>query len=134
MAVQPGLRIVGGEDERVVHGEVDPVHAPQHLGIRVEEAEPAERLLVHVEASPELAVRAHQVVREGRRRVEALELEGDERGGVLLLPEDGREDRGHQRFHELVVFGEDLEVANGLGELGRLTQLSLEHPGQPAEE
>ena len=134
VAVQPGLGIVGGEDERVVHGEVDPVHAPQHLGIRVEEAEPAERLLVHVEASPELAVRAHQVVREGRRRVEALELEGDERGGVLLLPEDGREHRGHQRLHQLVVSREDPEVADGLGELGRLAQVSLENPGEPAQE
>src|SRR5262249_21115855 len=60
---------------------------------------------------------------EGRRRVERPQLEREQGRAVLLLPEGGREHRGHHQIHERAVLLDDRQVLDQPGQLGRLTRL-----------
>src|SRR5262249_21457583 len=69
---------------------------------------------------------------EGRRRVDALELERDEGGGILLLPRGRREHDGHQRLDQVVVPVENRDVLDRFRQLRRLSQRGLDRSAQRA--
>ena len=128
--IEPRLPILDGEDDGVVHRKRDPIDPGQREGIGVQEPEPRNGLLVDAQAPLELSVGARQVALERGGRVEAPELERDQRRGMVLLPRDRRKHGGHQGIDELVVSREHREVIDGTRQLGRPAHLLLEVTGE----
>src|SRR5262249_12578716 len=64
--------------------------------------------------------------------VEGAQLEGKQRGAVLLLPEGRREHRAHHEVHQVLVLPDDRYVVDGVAQLRRLLELLADDARQRA--
>jgi hypothetical protein len=130
VAVELRVRIGHGQHQRIVDDEVDPVDPLQNQLVGVEDPKRAHHGRVEVHPAAEGPVFRAQVPLEGRRGVEALELERDENGRELLLEEGRREDTGHDYLDELLMTVDDAEIRDGAQELGHLGDLVADGPDE----
>ena len=128
VAIQPGLGLRHGQDQRVVHRELDAVQALEDQRVGVQQPEVLQRVHLEIEPPVEDAVRAHDVVVEGARAVDAAERERDQGAHVGLLPEHSWEHRAHQPVHQLPVLVQHGDVVDGPEERGHLVHARHERP------
>ena len=128
VAVEPCLGIGDGEDQWIVHDEIDAVHPLQDERVGEEQPHRAHHWQVEVHPAAQRTVLAAEELVEGRSGVEALQLERDQDGGELLLEERRRKDTGHEQIHELAVALDHAEVCDRDHQLGHLLDLLADHP------
>jgi hypothetical protein len=118
VAVEAGVRIGGGDQDRVIEAELDPVELAQDLVVGVEQPHRGHRAGVDVGQAVHAALVVHERPAEGRRRVEGLELEGHEGRPVVLVPGHRGEDAAHEEVHQLPVSLDHRHVRHRRQQLG----------------
>ena len=123
VAVEAGVRVGGGEDQRIVDVELHPVDPLQHERVGEEDPHRADHRRVEVHAAAQRAVLGAQEPLERRRGVEALQQERDQDGRELLLEECRREDAGHEHVDQRAMALDHAQVGDRIQELRHLLDL-----------
>ena len=130
VALEPGVRIGHRQGQRVVHAQLDRVDARQHQRVGLQAAHRVQRRRIQIHLETDGTIFAPEQAFEGRRGVEAPQLERDQRRAELLLEGGRREDGRHQDVDELTIPGDDREIRDRAEQLRRLLGLLLDDPGE----
>src|SRR5215831_8858873 len=130
MALQARQRIGRSEDQGIRKVEVDPVDLVQDKRIGVQDFDLGQGLDIRVHAYAEgpILIR-HPEACKGWGGIEALQMEGEQRGGIRLVPGGLGEDHRHQHIDQLLVLDKDGLIGDGFQQLRSLAHLVLHHAG-----
>ncbi len=130
VAIEAGVGVGGGEDQRIVDVELDAVDPFEHERVGEEEPHRADHRRVEVDPAAQRAVLGAQQPLERRRGVEALEEERDQDGRELLLEEGRRKDARHEHVDQGAVALDHAQVRDRAQELRHLPDLLAHRPDE----